>query len=55
MKLTPVQGALWTIACALLFYWFIGFTAKNLIEIQHNPIVTHYQHKFCPAPAAGRG
>lgn len=48
---------LWSVACALLFYWFFTFAALHLIEAQHNPTVVHYEHKLCPAPqrTPGRG
>lgn len=25
------HAVLWTVACALLFYWFVAFTAKNVV------------------------
>lgn len=47
MKHAPAMA--WTIACAVLFYWLISYAAISLVNAEHNPVVTHYQHKVCPA------
>ena len=50
MKAYVLNGMLWTVACAVLFYWLFSYAALSLINAQHNPTITHYKNAVCPVP-----
>lgn len=45
---------LWTVAAALLFFWYLSFAAIGLTNASHNPTVYHYVKGCKPPQAVGR-
>lgn len=53
--MTKHAAMAWTVACALLFSWFLVYASESYIHAEQNPTVYHYVNKVCPAPSfAGR-